>query len=364
VLEIAVTVTNIGSAFESYDIEMVPPEGTLQFPRASSVSAQCVSAAFNQQCVPREPVHFRVSLQPGSSSTFRIPPQVAMNTADGTALRVHVRAGLASGRDVTLNRTVVVDAETPFDLSVNDSLDPVGQGQMLTYTIDYGRVAETASGDATLRFELPPEVSFANAGDGGMLVNDTAVEWDLGTVAAGAGDSRQVTVLVDSFALDGAILRGRATISDAADFSSEKRSEVVTVVRGQQSLVLDVNVEPDPATAGQAVTVTLALTNKGSSTLNNVLVNGIVPPEANAFNDNLTTGGGRCGAFSFNACNPRDLVLFVVPSITPGQTVEMTMPPVPRADLPPGTVVRFVAAVQEFSSQVLRLASDAVVIAP
>lgn len=95
--------------------------------------------------------------------------------------------------------------------------------------------------------------------------------------------------------------------------------------------------------------------------VDNLEINAVVPPEANAFNDNATTGGGRCGATPVNACNPRQVVLRLA-SVPAGQTVTVTMPPVVRPDVPPGAVVRLVGSMREPSVPRRVLAVDAVTV--
>lgn len=70
---------------------------------------------------------------------------------------------------------------------------------------------------------------------------------------------------------------------------------------------------------------------------------------------------GRCGAFSFNACNPRQLVIWLA-SVPAGQTVIVTMPPVVRADVPPGSVGRLVGSMREPSAPRRVLAVAAVTV--
>ena len=95
--------------------------------------------------------------------------------------------------------------------------------------------------------------------------------------------------------------------------------------------------------------------------INNLRVDGIVPPEANAFADTGTTGGGNCGPFGSNPCDPLERVIFSIPTVGAGQMATVTMPPVLRANLPPGSVVRFVGWMQR-PPQDVSLATDSIVV--
>jgi len=360
-LETEVSASNIGASAASIDLEVVMPEGTEAFPAVQSANAQCVSAATTLTCVPRQSVYYRTSLQPGVATTFRVPPRVNPSIADGSALRVYVGVLASVGGSTQVSRTVIVDNDAPFDLAIDDSRDPAGQGQALTYTIHFGRPGMGTSNATKLRAYLPPQVFFAGASGGGVQVDDTTVEWDLGALASGDGGSREVNVLVDSLALEGTLMQARATIVTEGDPVSEKRAYATTAIRGQQPLRMTLAATPDPASPGQMVLVSLSVTNNGAGAINNLRVDGIVPPEANAFADTGTTGGGNCGPFGSNPCDPLERVIFSIPTVGAGQMATVTMPPVLRANLPPGSVVRFVGWMQR-PPQDVSLATDSIVV--
>jgi hypothetical protein len=107
--------------------------------------------------------------------------------------------------------------------------------------------------------------------------------------------------------------------------------------------------------------MSLSVTNLRATNVANAVIEGIVPAEAQTFSDSMTTGGGRCGAFAQNPCDPLERVGFSV-DILAGQTVTVTMPPVLRNDVAPGTVVRFVGWFRENNSNPPILATDAVTV--
>lgn len=360
-LETEISVGNIGAGGTSIDVETIMPDGTEPFPTAQSANVECVSAATILACVPRQSTHFRTFIASGVTTTFRMPPRVAPATADGTALRVYVGVLSSVGGSTQVSRTVIVDNDAPFDLAIDDSRDPAGQGQPLTYTIHYGRPGSGTSSATRLRAYLPPQVFFASASGGGVQIDDTTVEWDLGAVASGEGGSREVNVLVDSLALEGTLMQARAIIVTDGDPVSEKRAYATTAIRGMQPLRMTLAATPDPASPGQMVLVTMSVTNNGAGMFNNLRVDGIVAPEVNAFADTSTTGGGICGPFSTNSCTNLARVIFSIPTVGAGQMATLTMPPVVRANLPPGSVVRFVGWMQR-PTQDVSLATDSIVV--
>jgi uncharacterized repeat protein (TIGR01451 family) len=343
-------VTNNGTTAASPRIEARVPVGTNPFFTSLSQGASC--SATTLQCAPGSLVRWPIGfLPPGSSASVRIPPTVNASTADGTQLRLYaiaydISASATAGRNASLSRTVVVDDVAPFDLVLSESNDPVTPAEMFVYDIDFGRVAQADSADTVLRLELPAGALFVSAGGGGAAVGEDAVEWDLGAIGAETTGNRQATVIVDDLPA-GSALNARASIEDAADPSSAKRAYATTTVQADD-LFLTIDASSALVAPGQAITATLSLTNNRASAVNNVIVEGIVPPEALAFQDiDATTGGGRCGAFSSNTCAPLARVLWPVATVPAGGTVVLTMAPVIRADIDPGSVVRLVGWLRE-----------------
>jgi hypothetical protein len=361
ILETEVSVSNVGASPAGFDVEVVMPDGTEGFPPVQSASAECVTAGTTLSCDPRHTTHYRGGLQVGVATTFRLPPRVSPSIADGSALRVYASALTGGGSTTQVTRTVIVDNDAPFDLTIDESRDPAGQGQALTYAVHFGRPGSGSSNATKLRVLLPPQVFFTGASGGGVQVDDTTVEWDLGTLAMGEGGSREVNVLVDSLALEGTLMQARATVATEGDPASEKRAYAATAIRGQEGLRLALTATPDPAAPGQMVLVSLMASNNGAGAINNLRVDGIVPPEVNSFMDTSTTGGGVCGGFSSNPCDPLERVIFSIPTIGVGQMATLTMPPVVRANLPPGSVVRFVGWLQRPFADV-SLATDSITV--
>lgn len=134
VLETELTVSNNGAgSINGAQIHVWVPGGTDAFFAALSNGAMC--SATTLQCAPREIARWNVpAIPPGGAATINLPPIVNTATADGTLLRLHARvADLGqTSRDAVLSRTFVVDSETPFDLSVNESRDPLIPGQTVT----------------------------------------------------------------------------------------------------------------------------------------------------------------------------------------------------------------------------------------
>lgn len=363
VLEAAFTVSNVGpSSLGNPRLNVRIPLGTEGFaPALSEGPANCSTNVF---CAPGTLARWNIlNLASGDSGSARMPSLVTMDNSEGRFLRLHavVQEDVSSvGRTAMTSQTVVIDGGTPYDLVLADSRDPVPAAQMFTYTLHFGRRAATAAVPSVLRLELPNDVYFISATGGGMPVTDGIVEWDLGVLDVGQVGTREVTVIIDDLP-EGTPLRARATIEDAGDPSTAKRSYASTIVQARD-LIFSISATPKSVQPGQPVTVSLSVTNNRATAVSNLQINAVVPPEANAFNDNTTTGGGRCGGFTVNACNPRQVVSWTA-TVSPGQTVTVTMPPVINASRPAGSVVRIAASMAEPSVPRRVLAVDAVTVA-
>jgi len=349
-LETELTVTNTGaSALSSLRIEARLPDGIDAFSQGQSPSANCSPTTL--QCSPREVIRWTIGgeLPAGGSATVRMPPLVSAGDADGTLLHFQLRAtdlggGPTDGRNSVLSRTVVVEAAPSFDLALTASPNPVTPGQMLTYTLHYGRLAAASATAAVLHLQLPPNVYFVSATGGGVAVGDDAAEWNLGALAGGEEGSVELSSVVDAV-LPGTALHAGATLRDSGDLESGEQAEVVTIA-GTAPLAFAISAAPDPVAPGGLLTISLSVTNNGTGTYGNLSVEGLVPQEANTFLDNTTTGHGSCGGFSFNNCPPGTRVAWNIPSVGPHETVTVSMPPTIRANVPSGTVIPLIGRLQ------------------
>lgn len=304
-----------------------------------------LSCSSGLSCSPHSLITWRPSPPAGATASLRVPPVVSAATPDGTLLRLHaVASEQNSGRTAVHRRTVPVDAGTPFDLAVSPSQHPVVNGEPFTYTLAFGRPADTPATDAVLAMTMPPGVFVIGASDGGTIIDDIAVEWDLGALAAGATGVRTVEVITDSLTA-GTPLRARAAISDNGDPTSAKYADAAASVGTPQ---LDLQISAAPTAPGGVATITVSVTNLTASSIPNVLLEASVPEEgmqflASAGTPNSGSSRAQCGGFG--QCNPRARVAWVV-TLMPGATFTGTIPPQLRANVEPGTVIPLIARVQ------------------
>lgn len=310
-----------------------------------------LSCSSGLTCSPHSLITWRPSPPAGATASLRVPPVVSAATPAGTLLRLHAVAHHQNtGVTAVHSRTVPVDAATPFDLAVSPSQHPVVNGVPFTYTLAFGRPADEAASDAVLSMTMPPGVFVIDASDGGQIIDDTAVEWDLGALAPGATGERTVEVITDSLTA-GTPLRARAVISDGGDPTTAKFADAAANVGTPQ---LDLQISAAPTAPGAVATITVSVTNLTAATIPNVLLEAGVPAEGMQFLDSAGTpnsGSSQAQCGGPGQCNPRARVAWVVSSLMPGATFTGTIPPRLRPDIAPGTVIPLIARVQPSFTQ-------------
>jgi len=100
----------------------------------------------------------------------------------------------------------------PPILSVTDSPDPVPAGGSITYTLTYFNRGSMDLTGVLVQDRVPPETTFVSATGGGIFSNGV-VAWTIGTLAAGATGSVQMSVhLAPSIPVGGVVINGSSTI--------------------------------------------------------------------------------------------------------------------------------------------------------
>jgi uncharacterized repeat protein (TIGR01451 family) len=350
-LEAALTVTNLGVApVANVSLELDLPVQVAAFNQTlTSANGTCTgSGNLNVNCdgALSETVTWVLgTLAPGERKTVSVPPQVFSTAVDGTVVSFTGRALAGAVLQSTAVESTVVQSSTPFELALDASADPVAPGADVTYTASFGKRSASNALSTTLALALPAGTTFVSASDGGTFAAGV-VTWNLGTVPANEGGTRQAVVQVDALAPEGALLEAVAQIQ--APTLIPASAESLTVVQSGSPLALEIEASPDTATAGRFLDVHLTVSNLGGSTLDPVLELRL-PPHVAAFNQNLLTGDGVC-TISGNAnvnCEVRERVQWDLLPLAPGERVTVSLPPQLFNTLIGGMVVPFHAEVFE-----------------
>jgi len=196
------------------------------------------------------------------------------------------RAVLASGANAARAAAVTqVEPAAALDLVMVANPDPIGLGDLLTYTLTVtNRRAVDAAGVMLL---MPvPEGLYSTAGcravtDGGTVpaacVAGRDIVWDLGGLAAGASRTVQFVgqVTVASLA-DGSLIHATARVEDVTGVAA--RAGVTTAVENTAPLVLTLDEDRDPVAAGDTLEYALRFGNRSTSTLPTTTLTLTLPP--------------------------------------------------------------------------------------
>lgn len=103
----------------------------------------------------------------GASVTYTLSGTISPSAAGSLVNAASVAApGSVVDTDLGNNAATDADALTPqadLRLVLSDSPDPVGAGELLTYTIEITNLGPSGSSGTTLTDTLPPEVVFSSS---------------------------------------------------------------------------------------------------------------------------------------------------------------------------------------------------------
>ena len=195
-----------------------------------------------------------------TATSSTVDPSLLNNTAvESTA----VSGGGGGMADISLLKT--------------DSADPIAPGGSLTYSLDVLNNGPDDALNVALIDTLPAGVS--GAVTTGCAESPAGVDGcSLGTIEAGTSKSVTVTVTVDAAA--GTTLNNTATVSsDTEDpnFANNTATESTTVGAGTADLVISMDDDVDPVTAGDMLTYTVEVANLAGDTATGVTVTITLP---------------------------------------------------------------------------------------
>lgn len=138
------------------------------------------------------------SLAAGEDLLARIEVTVSANAVGQLSNSATVGASTADsvpGNDSAATSTTVTTPSADLSLAMSDAPDPVGPGDLLTYTLVVTNLGPSEAPGCELIDALPPEVSFVTSSrpcsqEDGLLV------CQLGTLASGEAAGTAITVLV------------------------------------------------------------------------------------------------------------------------------------------------------------------------
>jgi uncharacterized repeat protein (TIGR01451 family) len=178
----------------------------------------------------------------------------------------------------------------PLTLSKDDDIaDCVEREANITYTISYENTNTVEVTNVVLSDEMPSGVSYVSSNPAGTPSGST-VDWDLGTLAAGATGSVELVVQVDAGTTPGVTLTNQSMITsdETGSTTSNVGTEVCAAVY-DPLLLTKVDDIADCVERGSNITYTITYTNPNEDGVTGVVLEDVIPPNTSFVS---ATGGG------------------------------------------------------------------------
>jgi uncharacterized repeat protein (TIGR01451 family) len=357
-----ITVTNRGSTpLTGVVLQVRVPQGVNGFnPVGMTLGGTCVQLNTSGSCDFTELANWNLGVIPaGTGVTVSMPMVIAAGADPGGLISIEALARDDGVNRSVLQQTIAVDSDNPLTLAVDEERDAVPGNGTVTYNLSYGNRAATGNvTGTTMSFPLPPEAVLL--GSTGGTVVDGNVVWNLGSIAAGAGGRRKVTLSVPGAVTLGSILRIDAAQMHgnvvAGVVPDAVRATTATRVEASQPLGLTAVWAPDPAAAGAALTGTLTVTNNSGVSLTGVVLQARMPQSVNSINPLVLTGGGTCIQLNTSGgCEPTELANWNIGPMLAGASVTVSMPLVITAGTVNGRLITIESLVKDDSGRLSTL---------
>lgn len=216
--------------------------------------------------------------------------------------------------------TVIARDESFLQLAVSAKKQVVAAGERHRYEISFGNVSATAYQNLQLQLALPDGATFIEASDGGSSEN-SLVSWSLGTLNAGVGGKRYVTIDAPAAAVDGNVLVSRAWLNTGGPRLLQSSESVV--VRDGVELTLDVAVSNDQSQPDNLTYYRYVIANQGTTDLTDISLN-LMMSERSYFveSSSLPTINNCLGS----TCDNTEWGSYSLATLPAGETRVLTLP--------------------------------------
>ena len=154
-------------------------------------------------------------LPPGRANQLLLTVQAPSPVANGTVLSNDVTVDSNETAPVAAPTVdVTVDSGPVLELDKTVSKTTANAGDTLTYTVTYRNTGSDQATNVQLQDVLPSGTTYTSATNQGVATGQQ-VDWNIGTLAAGASGSVIVSATVDSPIADGTVLHNTASIQSA-----------------------------------------------------------------------------------------------------------------------------------------------------
>ncbi|HEX8710071.1 MAG TPA: Calx-beta domain-containing protein, partial [Pyrinomonadaceae bacterium] len=297
------------------------------------------------------------TINASGSATLHITATVTSAAAGGVSNTAQVNASDQSDPDSTPGNNVTTEDDqssatvTPLsaDLSItkSDSPDPVAPGGTLTYTIVVTNNGPNAAQNVTVTDNLPSEVTFtgcaSQSGNGVCAGTGNNRTVTFASIASGASETITLQGTVSGTAADNSTINNTASVGSATTFdpatANNSAAASTTVHLTSADIETTKSDSPDPVLAGNNITYTINVINRGPDAASGLTFTDTVPSNTTFVSlsspvgwtcSTLPAAGGTgqitCTASTLASAqtNTFTLVVKVDPNVTAGTVISNT----------------------------------------
>jgi uncharacterized repeat protein (TIGR01451 family) len=200
------------------------------------------------------------SLQPGESREITLDVR-----ADSTGTYENFATVTAANNLAAESNTTTTVVSQPVLNISKTGPEQMYVGLNFSYDIEVGNNGDAPAESTVLEDSIPTNTTFVSASEGGSYANGMVV-WNLGTLQPQDYRSLRLTVKGAKIGEE----RNTATVQ--ASCAEAVAASATTIVRGIPAILLEVVDLQDPILVGSDETYVITVTNQGSATDNNILI--------------------------------------------------------------------------------------------
>jgi len=277
------------------------------------------------------------TMAPGEVRVVRYADVITSSAVQGellTADALVVSNGITRAR--AENTVVVSELASPLALALSTDHNPVAPSGLVTYRLRYSNLSATITANG-LEASVPEGTTFVSATGGGTLVGDT-VSWPV-SVGGSLHGMLEFTVMVDSTAESGDLLRAGARFDDSVSGASARSAHVLPVATSMP-LELAITSSSDPVQGlVMPLIVRMTVSNPTTVTRTNVNVEAVTPRNLSIAPASEATPAGICLTGSSN-CVGGDVMQWSLGTMAPGDVRLIQFDDVVSSSASDGAILR------------------------
>jgi uncharacterized repeat protein (TIGR01451 family) len=240
------------------------------------------------------------TVQPGAGGSIILVVEVDAGTADEAIL---TNTGALDFDDANgnplpqLTDTAQTTVTAPImSLSKEADVDHADPGDYIVYTISYYNHGTGVATDVTIVDTIPSDTTFQIASPSPDNENGDILTWFVGIVDADSGGTITVTVTVDAFTPDEAVLNNTVTLDydDANGNPYDQLSDYAVTLTTAPIMTVTKVANVEYADPGDTVMYTITYTNSGTGSATNVVIEDTIPSET-TFKDSSPDHASQSG---------------------------------------------------------------------